>query len=266
MQMGLNDWEQGIGRAADEGENGPGPEESRDYLSFVRILNRHNIPYCMDSGVLLGLMREGRLFSHEKDVDLQMWAENEERLRELLPVFREAGYQVTIWLYKDIIYQYRFAKEGKIPVHIMLFRRCGNWAWCPAGKGLGPPRPRRLTRRFYVLFVRARIKLRRHLVATDVVKWPWNVRRQLGTWWVPRWFFDRLIFHERFETYIPRRWEEYLAYRYDSWLIPNPKWKFWRDDGALRHEWPEEIVDLSRYRNGPAGENIRALRSRVRGN
>jgi len=39
---------------------------------------------------------------------------------------------------------------------------------------------------------------------------------------------------------------------------------FFRDAGALRHEWPGEIVDLGSYRNGPAGENIKTIRRYVR--
>ena len=41
----------------------------------------------MDSGVLLGLMRDGKLFDHEKDVDLQMWADYEEDLRKAFACF-----------------------------------------------------------------------------------------------------------------------------------------------------------------------------------
>jgi len=235
---------------ADESAEGP----VKDYLSFVRILNANNLPYCMDSGVLLGLMRDGKLFDHEKDVDLQMWADYEEDLRKALPVFREAGYQVTIWLYKGLIYQYRFLKEGYIPVHLMLFRRYGEWAWCPAGEGIGPPFPRRITRHFYPYFVIARKRLRDKLIATDVSAYPWKFRRSLGTWWVPAEYFDNTFYHEEFETFIPEKWREYLGFRYKDWQFPRRKWNFWRRDGALKRVMPEKRVNLDLYRpkNGKA--------------
>ena len=240
-------------------------ELNKDYRSFVRLLHEHKIPYCMDSGVLLGLMRDGKLFDHEKDIDLQMWAEHEERLRALLPVFREAGYTVTIWLYKDLVYQYRFLKEGELPVHLMIFRRAGDQAWCPAGKAIGPPRPRRLSWRFYGYFVRARKQIRERLVATDVAAFPWKYRRLLGTWWIPGHFFENVIYHQQHETYLPHRWEAYLAYRYGEWRYPKRKWDFWRRDGALRRVRPEELTDLSLYKNSSDGATLKKLRKEIRG-
>ncbi len=262
-------------------ENAAGPEEAteeaieteddvtggpvKDYLSFVRILHQYNLPYCMDSGVLLGLMRDGKLLDHEKDVDLQMWADYEKNLRDLVPVFREHGYQVTIWLYKNLVYQYRFVKEGYIPIHLMLFRRYGEWAWCPAGEGIGPPFPRRITRRFYPYFVIARKRLRDRLVATDVSCHPWKLRRSLGTWWVPAEHFDNVFFHRDFETYIPEKWEEYLGFRYRDWHFPRRKWSFWRRDGALKRKPPERMVNLENYLNQNGSVDIKELRRVVRG-
>ncbi len=240
------------------------PPDSIDYLPFVRILNEHEVPYCMDSGVLLGLMRDGRLFAHEKDVDLQMWADHEEQLRQLLPVFRDRGYTVTIWLYRGLVYQYRFIKEGLIPVHIMLFRRAGRWAWCPAGRGIGPPFPRRLTARFYRYFVVARKRLREYLVATDVAQVPWNLRRDIGTWWVPGKFFEDPVFHPEYETFIPQEWQDYLAYRYGEWQIPAGKWDFWTCDGGLLHLPPEEIVELAPPAGGPQAGRLKQVRKSVR--
>ncbi len=240
-------------------------EVRKDHLPFVRILNETGLPYCMDSGVLLGLMREGKLLDHEKDIDLQMWAEHEGRLRELLPVFWQAGYLVTIWLYRGLIYQYRFTKEGELPVHLMLYRRSGEWAWCPAGEGIGPPFPRRVTRRFYRYFVIARKRLRDHLVATDVADFPWRLRRSLGTWWVHSDYFDHLIYCSRFETYVPEKWEEYLAFRYRTWQFPKRKWNFWRKDGALNRKPPEKMVDLSAYTGKNHRASLREVRAQVKG-
>jgi len=259
--------EEGLEEALENGlaETLQGQELNKDYRSFLRLLHEHKIPYCMDSGVLLGLMRDGKLFDHEKDIDLQMWAEHEARLRALLPVFWEAGYTVTIWLYKDLVYQYRFLKEGELPVHLMIFRRAGDQAWCPAGKAIGPPRPRRVSRRFFGYFVRARKHLRERLVATDVAAHPWKYRRLLGTWWIPGHFFENVIYHHQFETYLPQRWEAYLAYRYGEWRYPKRKWDFWRRDGALKQARPEELADLSLYQNSSNGKNLKELRKEIRG-
>lgn len=242
----------------------------KDYRSFTDLLNEHGVPYAIDSGVLLGLMRDGKLLDHEKDIDLQMWAEDEEHLLRFLPAAWDQGYSVTIWLYRGLVCQYRFLKEDKLPVHIMLFRRAGSWAWCPAGEGIGPSFPRRVTRRFYRYFVVFRKKLRERLIATEVTRWPWKVRRQTGTWWVPARFFEQRKYHPLYEAYIPAEWDAYLTYRYGSWRIPAAKWNIWTDDGGLRQARPEEMVDLSRYQawNGAPvlkGTRVKA-NTKLRGN
>ncbi len=241
----------------------PGKEGS---LSFLQVLNEHKLPYCLDSGVLLGLMREGQLLNHEKDIDLQMWADDEEQLFRLLPFFWAAGYTVTIWLYKGLVCQYRFLKEQNLPVHIMLFRRYGSQAWCPAGEGAGPPFPSLLTRRFYHYFVVARKHFRERLIVTDVSRWPWKVRRNCGTWWVPGKFFEKTVYHPLFETYIPEKWEEYLAFRYGNWRVPAQKWKIWLDDSTLRHELPEKMVDLSAYKTWEKAKKLKEIRKKSGGN
>jgi len=236
-----------------------------DYRFFTGLLNEHEVPYCIDSGVLLGLMREGRLLNKEKDIDLQMWAEDEEHLLKMLPAVWEEGYTVTIWLYRGLVIQYRFLHEERLPVHIMLFRRFGSWAWCPAGEGTGPPYPPELTRRFYHYFVVARKKLRERRIATEVTRWPWKARRRMGTWWVPGRFFERRVYHPLFEGYIPLEWENYLSYRYGNWRVPpDKKWNIWRDDGALKLLRPEKMVDLSGYQAWKGGPVLKAARKKVR--
>ncbi len=223
------------------------PKE-KDYLFVPHILQENQVPYCMDSGVLLGLMRDGQLFDNEKDVDLQMWIEHEGKLRELIPVFQASGCRVTRWLYRGLVYQYRILHPQKIPVHIMIFRRYGEWAWCPAGKALGNPFRRKNPRRLYRLFSRARTYLRnRMLQSTDVSRWPWRVQRALGTWWIPAEYFERVQYHPDLEIFIPEQWDQYLQYRYGDWRTPVNSWNFWRDDGGLSHLPPEELVDLSYY-------------------
>ena len=214
-----------------------------EYQSFINILNEHDVPYCIDSGVLLALMREGKLFENEKDVDIQMWAEHENKLYSLLPLFKDRGYKVTIWLYKGLTYQYRFLHPYKIPVHIMLFRRKGNWAWCPASKATGNPFKTLPGRYLYYGFNGFRRRIRQYLVTTDISIWPWNMQRIVATWRVPAMYFDQTFFHEDFKVYIPHQWDEYLQFRYGNWRVPAEKWDFWHEDGAIIHQNPDYFMD-----------------------
>jgi hypothetical protein len=215
----------------------------KEFHLFTEILHQHNVPYCMDSGVLLALMREGKIFDHEKDIDLQMWSDDEQKFIAIIPELKAKGWKVTIWQYKGLVYQFRIQRPGQIPVHIMLFRRQGEWAWCPAGRATGNPFSG-FMKKGYSMFVRVRRNFRDKLKATDVSRWPWNVRRDLGTWWVPSEFFENTIFNKEHQVYIPARWEQYLAFRYGNWKTPAANWDFWKDDGAMNHKRPDELVEI----------------------
>ena len=218
-----------------------------EYSSFTEVLHKNNIPYCMDSGVLLALMRDGKVFDHEKDVDLQMWSGHKDRVIELIPEFKSKGWKVTIWLYKGLIYQFRVERSDKIPVHIMLFRKYKDWAWCPAGKAIGNPASFKIGKKFYSGFVNIRRKLRNRFIMTDVSRWPWKVRRVLATWWIPAEFYEHTVYNEKFKIYVPQQWDKYLKYRYGDWRVPAEKWDFWVDDGAINNKRPEELVDFSMF-------------------
>ncbi len=222
--------------------------KKKEFSSFTSFLREHQVPYCMDSGVLLGLMRDKKLLDHEKDIDLQMWIKDEEKLCNIVPLLREKGYRITIWAYRGFIYQYRILRDHEIPIHIMFFRKEGDWAWCPAGRATGNPFSGRLGKIGYKFFIGARKHLRERKVVTDVYYWPWRVRRDLGTWWVPARFFENVIYNSEFDIFIPEEWDEYLKYRYGNWRAPNSNWDFWRDDGALKQDPPEKLVNFSKYK------------------
>ena len=219
----------------------------KEYHSFTEILHQHEIPYCIDSGVLLGLMRDGRLFEHEKDIDLQMWSDDKDKIIEIFPELKAMSWRCTIWLYKGLIYQVRVHRPGQIPIHIMMFRKHEGWTWCPAGKTIGNPFSCKVGKKLYSAFVKLRRKVRNRLVMTDVSSWPWNVRRVLATWWVPAEFFEHTVYNEKYKIYIPEQWDKYLEYRYGNWRVPAEKWDFWVDDGAINNKRPEELVDFSLY-------------------
>ncbi|NLZ93022.1 MAG: LicD family protein [Firmicutes bacterium] len=219
----------------------------QEYKSFTEILHRYQIPYCMDSGVLLGLMREGKLLPWEKDVDLQMWAEDAGKFIAIIPELKLFGWNVTLWHYRGVLYQFRISRPGLLPVHIMLFRKSGEWAWCPASRAMGNPfTSPGLSWFCYAVFSKLRAKLRKKLVATDITQWPWKVRRQTATWWVPAHFFEQTEYSEQHQVYMPTKWDDYLTFRYGNWRVPAGKWDFWEDDGAMRHQLPDEIIDFSK--------------------
>lgn len=64
-------------------------------LLFKSILDKHNIPFGIIFGTLLGAVREKNFISHDEDVDVYILNENRELLLELLFEFKEHGFEVA---------------------------------------------------------------------------------------------------------------------------------------------------------------------------
>jgi hypothetical protein len=83
------------------------PQGSNTLLGLdilCRVLDAHGITYWVDSGVLLGLRREGRLLSWEKDIDLAVLISDEVKLLDSLDDFRAAGYTPSENRYRGHLY------------------------------------------------------------------------------------------------------------------------------------------------------------------
>ena len=59
--------------------------ESLDQLrELVRVFEQHNISYWLDSGTLLGVIREGRMLPSDHDIDISIWQQSSVNLKTLL--------------------------------------------------------------------------------------------------------------------------------------------------------------------------------------
>jgi len=66
----------------------------------TRILEKNGIPYWLESGTLLGIIRENRLLPWDNDLDISIRNENLERLLKILPKFFWHGLIVRIRYHK----------------------------------------------------------------------------------------------------------------------------------------------------------------------
>lgn len=69
------------------GYNAPNAEEA--LLDLKKVLDENKITFFLISGSLLGCIREGRLLSHDKDIDLGIWQETD--IPNLIEMIRRAG-------------------------------------------------------------------------------------------------------------------------------------------------------------------------------
>ncbi len=215
------------------------------------LLNGQRVPYWLNSGTLLGLMREGKLLEHDQDIDISLWARHESGLQALLPHFKKAGYRLLSADYQGLRFQYYFSPgkgAGRRGIDINLFRRCGEHAWCPEyyfriqpGGASGEKRRdgsgalRGILRFFwrkYISLVPMRV---------SISSWPWRSLVNRATWWIPAVYFDKLEFNRELGAFIPADWKGYLSLRYGDWTVPRREWVFHRDDGGLLALSPDQI-------------------------
>jgi hypothetical protein len=111
---------------------------------LAEVLEDAGIDYWVDSGVLLGLVRSGRLLRWEKDVDLAITAVDAQRLLELEGRFASIGYRTGVHRYRGHIYALSLqptvsAPDGTLRAGIHVFRRTGDHLWSPQTQMYVPP-------------------------------------------------------------------------------------------------------------------------------
>lgn len=242
-----------------------------------RLLNDHQIRYWADSGTLLGLVRDGDLLGHDKDIDLGMWISDVDRLRTILPELDAAGYEVRYKYYRRLLFKVSFAQKktlrdrinrvlgngwhpAALPVHIHIFHPHGEHAWSPQDFNEQPgrsPLSGRARADSLVIRAYARSRLVMRLIKQGKCLFPLHMQARLWpfkhistilTWWIPRRFFDQLEFNEGLQVWIPADCQEYLRLRYGDWRIPTKNWLYYRDDPAVRLTFPEQLVGEDIFR------------------
>ena len=246
------------------------------------VLSDCDVQYWMDSGSLLGLIRDGKEIPWDSDIDLGVWAGDLERLAAALPEFRRRGYEVSQRRYRGRVYGLTIrnrAERESWPVHIHVFFAAGEIAWSPQTVTYQPvrrvdgeqpfaPWPRL---RSALTHIKAEARERRTgsglrrlwrwgvclpvwgalAVARDRLDrqywervWPYSTVHAIHTWVVPSRHFDRLE-HRQVDDVpipVPSDVEDYLALRYGEWRTPVADWCYWTDDGCLYADTPERVL------------------------
>jgi len=168
------------------------------------FLEKYNIPYWLEGGTLLGIIRENRLLPWDNDLDISIRSEDFDRLRRILPKF----------YYRGMIAKVREHKIDDPPFQKGEVRLIKVYAT----KYLFFKSPLVLD-----IFVKKKLD--------DQYYWVVGVKRRAKKA-VPARFYDELTtvqFNNK--TYsIPKLTDEYLTYRYGDWRTPVKNWNYIKDD------------------------------------
>jgi len=161
------------------------------------VLTSHRIGFCVDSGTLLGIVRENRLLPWDNDLDFSVFAPEKAAMDLALEEFRARGFEVQVLK----------LKQDLGPLRRGTLRLC------------------KITRQEVLLDLIVKYP------HEDFHYWViWGTLKR-----APAHFYEplsELAFGG--VTYpVPGRLDEYLTYRYGDWRTPKKTWDIRKDDGAI---------------------------------
>lgn len=179
---------------------------AENLLSAVgKLLDAEGIPYWLEGGTLLGIVREQRLLPWDNDLDLSIKSDELQKALRAVRKLPRTKYFLRIRRVKQDNAHFKRRTIRMIKIY--------NTRW---------------------------FGLRRGEVCLEIfVKYAkndesyWMIGRKVKS--VPSRFYDALDsieFKGRRYT-IPARTDEYLTFRYGDWRTPVQEWNTFRDDNAL---------------------------------
>jgi phosphorylcholine metabolism protein LicD len=220
----------------------------KQLASLIQTFQEHRILYWVDSGTLLGLIRDEKLISGDMDIDLSLSEDSLSQLFELLKDSRIAShYQIQKVFYQGKLFKVKLHPKdsSQRKVDLNIFRKSKEVAWCPqiapiVALAKHPKRKGKLQwimhqiilKTFYALPKKVEITRPLMRKITDVY-----------TWQIPNHFLDSIEIRKVKNLDVPvfKNAEDYLAYRYGNWKVPNKNWRFIEDDQSLLHEPPKSL-------------------------
>ena len=214
-------------------------EELKYVVELFRI---NNIDSWIDSGTLLGLYRDGKIMDHDEDIDISMWSEDENKLRNIIITLKSKGYKLRILNYNNYNFKYKFIpnhNENSLIIDVNLFLRSKELSLCP--------QPVHRNGYFIKIFLRPYLMIFKSffkMVRFD--NFPNNRFFRMYTWTIPTDFFSAFSMLPNTNIPTPAKVNDYLEFRYGNWEIPQKNWSFVKDDEGLKHIDIKEIVKTSK--------------------
>jgi hypothetical protein len=237
------------------------------------VFDKFGIEFWLNSGTLLGAVRDGKIIEWDNDIDLSMWENDRKKLFLALHELKRKKFNFTvdplfpnIGVVKLRLFQFDCPVEidlwhikgdkfinphpmygGSRIMYLILYvlRIVRHYLFC----NLDVTVPEKIKRRPNI-FAYSLLKSTARILAYFLPMFPLKLRkfflsrlqyRKLGN---PTFFFTPKRYFEKLETInfyeltfrIPFDVEDYLKYHYgENWRIPKENWQWWKDDEA--HNW-----------------------------
>ncbi len=198
----------------------------------------------LDSGTLLGLVRDAEILSWDKDIDLGIWAKDLSILDDIHDKSKTLqNCTIHYKYYNSEVYHVSIENPAwAFPVHINVYREQKNIAYCAQGHSL-------------INDITGKHKIVSKIIQKCFKKfsadrqtwskiWPMNKTYEVYTWCIPVKYFNNLTSFRIQDIHftVPSQYNEYLSDRYGDWNIPKKDWKYWENDNCIVLLPPEKAI------------------------
>ncbi|MBN2103492.1 LicD family protein [bacterium] len=187
---------------------------------ITRVFEDAGIPYILEAGTLLGVVRENRLLPWDNDVDITVTRQYEQQVLSVLAKFRRMGYKVRVKRYtRDLKYfqkdELRIIKIKHFSLPFFQSDVCVD------------------------IFLKKRIK--------DDYFWTVGVHKPVLKS-IPGHFYENLttLMFDGKAYSVPEDYKGYLTEHYGNWRVPVKKWNFKFDDKSVVEKLYDEDEDKNK--------------------
>jgi len=171
------------------------------------ILDKNDIPYVLEGGTLLGIIRENRLLPWDNDLDITIIEQDMNNVLKLRRQFWWAGYKLRLKISREEMPHFPIGSVRLIKVKTKKY-------FLASGLGIMD------------IFVKKKVE----------DKYYWLVgKRDHVLKSVPYHFYENFTRYnfEGYEYSIPANYEDYLTYRYGDWQKIVKDYDFKKDDNSI---------------------------------
>lgn len=210
----------------------------KNLRDIKEILDRAGVRYWLDTGTLLGAVRDGKFIPWDNDIDLGTFASSLNKIVPFFPEFQKKGFNISFNKY-----YLKFTRD-RIKVDLSMYHNQDEYAvlvWqiaCPETLIRETLRiiENALT---YKARTRKSSQVRAHLrevLFVLVSNLKERIEAKFYNVLVPKHYYEKLGHIEFYgmKFYTPFAVDSYLELRYGKdWKTPQKKWKYYKDDGTV---------------------------------
>lgn len=218
----------------------------KELTRLIKIFNKHKINYWIDSGTLLGVIRDGDIAKGDDDMDISIWVED---IPKLKPIIEELKGDYTVqkglkYIPECTILNNR--NKEKLHLSIHYFHRDKKYAYCFM-RAIRPKNIKKGSLRWgmwvaphiiYNMFGKNKNTLDPSIHPLGKIKPFLGERLMLK---IPIGLLKETIVKKLngdVKARVPKYYDKYLAFCYGNWRVPNKNWNPINDKRVVRmQDW-----------------------------